>query len=131
MSSIISVDGNTYNVKVRTGEITREANILDGKNAGRLKSGEMDLDTICTFYNYAVTFLRDKEDFAAYDSLYEVLSDPIKRTHTVIMPYAQSTITFSAYVANVSDALLKQVKGKNYWDEMKVAFVAIKPYRRA
>ncbi len=131
MSELVSVDGIYYDIKIRSGDIARTASILDGKNAGRLKSGDMELDTIGTYYNYDVTFLRSGDNVEAYDALYEVLTDPVNRVHDVSMPYAQSSINFKAYVATVADKLIKQKLSKSYWSGMEVSFIGMKPYRRS
>lgn len=129
MAAIITVDGVEYDVRVRTGEVEREASILDGENAGRLKSGGMELDTIGTFYNYAITFLRSGANVAAYDALYEVLTDPIIRQHTIIVPYGQGTLAYQAYVGTVKDRLMKSKNGVNTWNNMAVNFTAMRPQR--
>ncbi len=129
MAGIITVDGTAYDVRVRVGDLTRDASILDGSNAGRLKSGAMKLDTIGTYYNYSLTFVRSGENVEAYDALYEVLTDPVVREHSIIVPYGQGTLEFKAYVAGVKDRLQKMRGGVNYWNEMAVDIVAMKPQR--
>lgn len=41
MDAVFSVDGIRYNVTVPAGGIKRSASVLDGDNAGRVKSGRM------------------------------------------------------------------------------------------
>lgn len=129
MAELITVDGLTYDVRIRAGDVARTASILDGENAGRLKSGGMVLDTIGTFYNYALTFLRSGNNVTEYDALYEVLTDPTNRQHTIIVPYGQGTITYKAYVATIKDQLMKVRSGVQYWDNMVVSFTAMQPQR--
>jgi hypothetical protein len=129
MAGLIIVDGINYDVRIRTGDLARGASILDGENAGRLKSGGMVLDTIGTFYNYTLTFLRSGNNVTAYDALYEVLTDPTNREHTIIVPYGQGTITYKAYVATIRDQLMKVRTGVQYWNNMEVSFTAMAPQR--
>jgi hypothetical protein len=129
---IIYVDGVGYALRVRQDDLKRTASILDGSSAGRMKSGAMDLDTIGTFYNYSLTIVRDgtsAEAVAAYDALYEVLTDPDNREHEITIPYGQGTITYDAYVATIDDSLHRRRGGANYWNDMKVNFIAMRPYR--
>lgn len=127
--SVIIVDGVSYDVRVPQDGIERDAVLSDGSNAGTAASGAVIHDTIGTYYNYTYTFIRTGDNVAAYDALYEVLTDPAVRDHTVTVPYGQSTITIQAYVTSISDALLRMKGGVNYWHGMKVSFSAAEPYR--
>ncbi len=131
--AILTVDGIAYNhLRVHIGEPKRTASILDGKNAGRLKSGAMDLDTIGTFYNYSMTLVRERgstEAVTEYDALYEVLTDPINREHLITVPYGQGTMTYKAYVSTITDGLEARRAGINYWNNMQVNFIAMRPQR--
>lgn len=129
MAGLITVDGINYDVRVRVGDLSRNASILDGSNAGRLKAGAMQLDTIGTFYNYSLVCVRSGDNVEAYDALYEVLTDPVNREHLIEVPYGQGTIEFEAYVANVKDSLKKKRGGRSYWNDMTVDITAMKPYR--
>jgi len=122
----LTVDGTAYNVCVS--DLKRKASILDGSNAGRVITGAMQLDTIGTFYNYSYTFFRGSS-ISDYDALYEVLTSATNRVHTVIVPYGQGTITFTAYVSGVSDDLVSVTSSANYWDGMTADFIGMRPYK--
>ena len=51
-------------------------------------------------------------------------------SHTITMPYGQGTMTFEAYVANVTDNLLHRRESFSKWNNMKVNFIAMEPQRR-
>jgi hypothetical protein len=129
MATVITVDGVGYDILVPKNDIQRSAVISDGDNASTAKSG-LDLhDTIGTYYNYTYTFIRAGDNVADYDALYEMLTDPAVRDHTIVVPYGQSTITFMASVSEINDTLKKSKNGVNYWDGFTVKFKATRPYR--
>lgn len=123
---LITVDGVNYNVYDT--KITRDFQILDGENAGRLMNGKMERDIIGTYYNY--TWEIEADDLEIYDSLYEVLSAPVD-SHTITVPYGKSeTITFEAYVSSGKDELGVNYEGNNYWKGLSIQFIAMEPKRR-
>ena len=103
--------------------------MLDGKNSGRVTSGNMVRDVIGTYYNYTMQIDADQASADEYDDLYETLTAPVDY-HIIEAPYAQGFIQFRAYVASVTDEL-KSVHGDaNRWGSMSLKFVAMQPYRR-
>jgi hypothetical protein len=131
MSDIITVDGIGYDVRIPSGGVERRARIKDGKNKGDLKSGAIVLDTVGTYYDYTITVVRAGDNVAAYDALYEVLTDPFERMHNVTVPYGRGTITFDAYVPEqgIKDTLIKKKAGVSYWSGFSVELTAIRPFR--
>ena len=125
MANLI-IDGVTY-AHIHLVSIKRSFEVLDGENAGRLMSGEMERDIIGTYYNYSVELDADEATAAEYDALYEVLSSP-SDSHTITVPYAQSTLTFNAYVTNGTDELL-YVGAANRWGALSFNFIAMSPQR--
>ena len=128
MAGLFTVDGVSYDVRVPSGGLTRSFKILDGPNAGRMLGGGMQRDVIGTYYNYTAQIQRAGASLEEYDRLYEVLSAP-SDSHTVSFPYGQSTLTFEAYVTDGQDNLLRQSKGRNYWDGLSIQFTAMAPRR--
>lgn len=126
--SFFKVDGKYYNVGVS--ELKRSASVLDGENAGRVKSGAMIRDIIGTYYNYTVTLDPRNLSDGEYDSLYQTLTAPVD-SHDVVFPYGQSTLSFKAYVSGAEDTLVKtdDVTGKNLWSGLSITFTAMKPQR--
>ena len=106
----LTVDGKKYNVLVTS--LTRKFQVLDGKNAERTLSGAMIRDIIGTFYNYEITILPAVGKYGDYDALYEVLSAP-QDSHRIVVPYAQSTLTFNAYVTAGQDHLIRKKPGES------------------
>ncbi len=127
--TVFAVDGRSYRVLVPEGGLKRSGQILDGENAGRVKSGAMKRDVIGTYYNYSLTLETNRLNVAEYDALYEVLSSP-EDSHTVTVPYGQGTVTFEAYVSGVEDELKRMGDGFNRWGGLTVTFTAMSPKRR-
>ena len=127
MQNIFKLDGVYYNLSVAS--IKREAAILDGADAGRTLSGDMDRDIIGTYYNYSMDIDSSNCDPKDYDIFYEAITAP-EDYHTVEFPYGQSVLTFRAYVSNVSDSLQRITKQGNLWSGLSVKFTAMSPKRR-
>ena len=123
----IKLDGVTYNTLHIT-KLTRNFSVLDGQNAGRVQSGAMVRDVIGTFYNYSVEIDPDAASRADYDSFYEVISAPTD-SHTLEVPYGQTTLVFQAYVTQGSDELLFMEHNKNRWGNLSFNFIAMAPQR--
>lgn len=128
MAGLFTVDGVSYGVMVPAGGLTRSFKILDGPNAGRMLGGEMQRDVIGTYYNYTVKIQRAGASLEEYDRLYQVLTAPVD-SHSVSFPYGQKTLTFEAYVTEGQDNLLRQSRGRNYWDGLSIQFTAMAPNR--
>ena len=126
--AVFQVDGIKY-PGVNVLSLKRNFNVLDGENAGRLMDGSMKRDIIGTYYNYSMELTSDYSDPAEYDALYEVLSAPVD-SHTIVMPYGQSTLTFEAYIANGSDDLIHFRRDFNKWKNLSFNFIAMSPQRR-
>lgn len=125
----LKIDGVEYKNVHLVPPIKRNFQIVDGENAGRLAlSGRMVRDVIGTYYNFSFSVNRDKSDKAEYDKLYEVLSAPVP-SHEIVVPYAQETITFDAYVTNGADELARIDENGNHWNALQINFIAMNPKR--
>lgn len=124
--AIFTVDGRAFNVVATS--LQRKASVLDGQNAGRVLSGRMERDIIGTYYNYTIELDTRNMDVAEYDSLYEALTAPVK-SHTLVAPYGQGTISFEAYVTGADDTLKIMTPEKNLWGGLRINFVAMEPKR--
>ena len=125
----LTVDGREYKDIHIVPPIKRSFQILDGENAGRLAtSGKMVRDIIGTFYNYSITINKDKSNVAEYDEFYEAISAPVN-SHEIIVPYAQETMTFDAYVTNGTDELTLIDDNGNKWNALQINFIAMNPKR--
>jgi len=121
-----SIDGVEYPT-VLVESLKRKFSVLDGSNAGRVKTGAMVRDIIGTYYNYTLELDTSEASTAEYDALYEVLSAP-QDYHTLVVPYAQSTVTFKAYVTGGEDNLIRMAPNK--WSGLSIDFIAMEPRRR-
>lgn len=124
----IKVDGITYS-NIHIVSLKRDGEILDGENSGRAQSGQMIRDIIGTYFNYSVAVDCDRATLAEYDSLYNVLTQPVDY-HVIEMPFGQTTLNFKAYVSSVSDELLSVVNEQARWGSMSFKFVALAPQIR-
>lgn len=117
----ITLDGITYDVRAVYGTLKRSFDFVEGPNYGSSKYGTEILDTIGTKYSYSVGIEPNPSNPAAYDSFYEAISSP-NRTHSVVMPYGQTTLTFDAIINGGNDNY--QGKRGNYerWDGLTVEF---------
>ena len=127
-NSPIIID-NTYFYHIHFVSIKRTFEILDGENAGRLMSGEMERDIIGTYYNYSVEVDASEASAWEYDYLFDVLSRPMD-AHMITLPFGQETLTFRAYVTQGSDELVYMANGNNRWGGLSFNFIAMSPQRR-
>ena len=127
LSYPITLDGVTYST-LHVKKLTRSFSVLDGENVGRLMNGEMQRDVIGTFYNYSVEIDPDAASRSDYDNFYEAISAPVA-SHTLVVPYAQRTLTFKAYVTNGKDELTAMMPTANRWKNLSFNFIAMAPQR--
>lgn len=124
----ITLDGTEYpNIHVVT--LTRSFQALDGENAGRLMTGDMERDLIGTYYNYSCEIDADDASPEEYDAFYEAISAPVD-SHALTVPYGQHMYTFRAYVTNGEDTLLGMFPTFNRWGGLSFNFIAMSPARR-
>lgn len=127
ISMPITVDNVIYpNIIVTS--IKRSFSVLDGPAAGRVMTGKMERDIIGTYYNYSFEIDASDASPAEYDAFYEVISSP-QDSHTVIVPYAQTTLTFEAYVSNGDDELDIMMDAQNRWGGLSINIIAMAPQR--
>lgn len=124
----ITLDGTTY-PHIHVTSIKRNFSVLDGPNAERMMSGEMRRDIIGTYYNYSMSIEADDNYPSEYDAFYEAITAPAD-SHRIVVPYAQRTLTFRAYVSQGSDELDIMMPSSNRWGGLSFNFVAMEPQRR-
>ena len=127
MANVLIMDGVIY-PNIHIVSLKRSFQVLDGENAGRVMTGEMDRDIIGTYYNYACEIDASGADRAEYDRFYEEISAPVD-SHMITVPYGQSTMTFKAYVASGDDVLFAMYDD-NEWSNLSFNFIAMAPQRR-
>lgn len=124
---MIVIDDVTYKVGII--KITRTAS-QKLESLGTTLDLRKHYDVKGTYYNYEVELGTNNIDVGTYDELYEVLTSP-QESHTVTMPYGQSSITFEARVSVASDSLVKNYNTFKKWGSIKVTFEALTPQREA
>lgn len=123
---ILSVGGYVPDVNIMS--VERTASILDGENAGRLKTGDMSRDIIGTYYNYGIEVEPKLEKLSDYDTLYQMVTAPVA-SYEFEVPFAQGILSYEAYVSEVTDELRYMDPRQNLWNGMGFTAIAIKPQR--
>lgn len=124
---MITIDNNTYNVGII--KVTRKAS-QKIENLGVTMDLRKHYDIKGTYYDYDVEVATQHMNVADYDSLYEAITTP-QETHTVTLPYGQSTITFEARISIASDVLVKSYTTFKKWGTLKITFEALSPQKEA
>ena len=125
---VVTIDGASFDVGVEY--IKRQARIEDGPNAGNSKRGDWIRDVYGTYYDYILAF-----DTAAglsradYDTLYSILTAPVE-FHTLVVPYGQSTLSFTAGITGAEDNVILMDDG-TVWGNLSITFRAKSPQRLA
>lgn len=109
--------------------LKRNFQVADGENVGRVLDGGIVRDIIGTYYNYTLELDSSEASLEEYDALYEVLSAP-EDSHALVVPYAQGTMLFDAYVTNGEDELVSMESSRNKWEGLSINFIAMAPQRR-
>lgn len=124
---MITIDNNTYNVGII--KITRKAS-QKIENLGTTLNLRKHYDIKGTYYDYEIQVATQHMNVADYDSLYEILTAP-QESHTVTMPYGQTTITFDARVSVASDVLVNSYTTFKKWGTLKITIEALTPQKEA
>lgn len=124
----ILMDGTTYRLNVRYETLGRSFRLSEGQNAGEMLSGDYTRDLVGTYYDYAMQVEPDPRFPADYDAFFEAISAPVS-SHSLTLPYGQSTITFDAMVSGGEDGYRGESAGRKRWGGLQVQFTAKKPQR--
>lgn len=125
----VKMDGTTYRVRIIYDTLARAAELIEGDNRGDMLSGRYERDLSGTKYNYSVAVEPDPRYPADYDSFYHAITDPAKDSHTITMPYGQTTLTYEAMVQTAKDTFAGVLGGVNQWKGLVVEFKAISVQR--
>ena len=112
MQNIFSLNGVKYNINIL--ELKRKFAVTDTENSGRVAEYSMHGDIIGTFYNYTLKVAPFENDIKSYNDFYEAISNPNNSKHSIILPFGDETLSFTAYVTQGEDNLRIR-KGKNIW----------------
>jgi len=123
-SDFLSIDGEIYNIKVKTG-VKRNADFLD-KYAKRTDDGDLKRELIGVYFNYReIKFERQTdENYDEYNRLYDKLTEA-EEFHTIVIAGEY----FTAYFSNVSDNMYLYKNGRPYFKDLQVNFTAKMPAR--
>ena len=124
---MITIDGNTYDVGII--KITRKASMKTDE-IGTTMDLRKHYDVQGTYYDYDVEVATTHMNVAEYDSLYELVTQPVE-SHTVTLPYGQSTLTFEARTTVANDVFIRNFGGIKKWGKLKITFEALTPQREA
>lgn len=125
---VVIIDGATFDVGVAS--IKRRARIEDGPNQGTSKRGDWIRDVYGTHYDYILSFDTSAGlTRADYDTLYQVLTAPVE-FHTIVVPYGQSTLSFTAGITGAEDNVILMDDG-TVWGNLSITFRAKSPQRLA
>jgi hypothetical protein len=124
----LNMDGTTYRVRIVYDTLIRSFELLEGVNAGEMLSGRHERDLLGTGYTYEMQVEPDPRYPTDYDAFFEAISAPVD-SHTIIMPYGQSTITYEAMVESGQDTYRGIVAGRTKWRGLTVQYRYIEPQR--
>ena len=125
--SLLTIDNDTFEVGIV--KITRKASQAK-ESLGTTLDLRKHYDVIGTYFDYDVQLNLKAMNVAEYDSLYELLTEPVEY-HNVTLPYGQSTITFKANVKVAEDSLVRNFNQMKRWSGFKVTFEALEPQKEA
>lgn len=124
----LSMDGTTYRVRIVYDTLVRSFELLEGVNAGEMLSGRHERDLLGTGYTYQMQVEPDPRYPTDYDAFFEAISAPVD-SHTINMPYGQTTITYEAMVESGQDTYRGIVGGRTKWRGLTVQYRYIEPQR--
>lgn len=124
----ITMDNVKYRVRVSYKSLRRAFQLLSGENAGTMKTGRENRDLLGTAYSYALNVEPDPAFPADYDAFYEAISAPVE-SHSITMPYGQSTMSFQACVESGEDTYSGKRGGIKRWTGLTVRFSHLYPQR--
>lgn len=124
---MITIDSTTFDVGII--RITRKAS-MKVDSIGTTMDLCKHYDVQGTYFDYEVEIATSHMNVSDYDSLYELLTEPVE-SHTVTLPYGQSTLTFEARTTLANDRLISKFGGIKKWGTLKITFEALTPQKEA
>lgn len=124
----LNMDGTTYRVRIVYDTLIRSFELFEGVNAGEMLSGRHERDLLGTGYTYQMQVEPDPRYPTDYDAFFEAISAPVD-SHTIIMPYGQTNITYEAMVESGQDTYRGIVGGRTKWRGLTVQYRYIEPQR--
>lgn len=124
----IVMDGVTYRLRVVYDSLIRAFELMEGINAGEMISGRHERDLLGSGYIYQMQVEPDPRFPQDYDAFFEAISAPVD-SHTIVMPYGQSTITYEAMIESGQDTYHGVIAGRARWRGLTVQYRYIEPQR--
>lgn len=124
----IVMDGVTYRLRVVYDSLIRAFELMEGVNAGEMISGRHERDLLGTGYTYQMQVEPDPRYPQDYDAFFHAISAPVD-SHTIVMPYGQTTITYEAMIESGQDTYQGMVAGRARWRGLTVQYRYIEPQR--
>lgn len=124
---MIQIDNNSYDVGVV--KITRKAS-QKIESLGTTMDLRKHYDVKGTYYDYEVELATKHMNVTDYDNLYEAITTP-QESHTVTLPYGQTTLTFEARISVASDNLIQSFSTFKKWGSIRITFEALTPQKEA
>lgn len=120
---MFSIDGSQWPYPC---SIQRESEVTPSEISGMLLDKTYFNDVIGTYMKYTVAVVVPPSDMAAYNTLYEALTDPVDG-HVFILPYNNSTVTVTGRVESVGDTYVRLPDNGKYWRGLRFTVVANHP----
>lgn len=125
-ASYIKLNGVTFDANVAISKYSRNFNVLDGENAGRVLSGRMVRDVIGSYLGHTVTVFRRGDNYQGLDAFWDYLyQHSVDDSVTLEAADGQTTISYEAYYTSAKQDIERVDKrtGVNYWGEIEVNFI--------
>lgn len=119
---MFKIDGTSWNVPCK---IERISEIRSSEISGMLLNKNYFNDVIGTYLSYNISLVVPFGKESMYAQIYEMLTSPVD-SHTIVVPYNQSTITLTGRVEQVKDTYISR-NGTNYWMDVSFSFIANNP----
>lgn len=124
----LTLDGTFYDVQIVYPSLRRHFEVVQGVNRGtNILGGEIS-DVLGTKYTYTLDIEPKPSNPTAYDSFYQAISTP-QASHTISMPYGQTTMTFDCKIVSGTDTNRGKIGGYEKWSGLSISFIPINPQR--
>lgn len=124
----LNMDGTTYRVRIVYDSLIRSFELMEGVNAGEMLSGRHERDLLGTGYTYQMQVEPDPRYPQDYDAFYQAISAPVD-SHTITMPYGQTSITYEAMIESGQDTYRGVAAGRARWKGLTVQYRYTAPQR--
>lgn len=117
------MNGIEFDADVAISAYTRNFNVLDGDNAGRVMTGRMVRDIIGTYIGHQMTVFRRGDNYQGLDEFWDYLVEH-SVDDSVMLEAAdgQTTISYEAYYTTATQNIERVDGTTNYWGEIQITF---------